>query len=336
MDFRQNIWVEKYRPQSVDDLCLPDECEENTQVESYEKKIFIADKKIINQIINNPGGLQNLCFFSEEYGTGKTSTLQLIGRLIGAKTKLINASLGADVNTIEKEMLSFAKFNSFKSELAPKFIILDEMEGAKAKAFQEPLKAALEYISNTTRIGVSTNDLEAIIGALQSRMVKVNFSHSNPKYIKEIKIKQKNRLVEIAKREDIEYDEKLFKQLIDNNYPDFRTALDNAQMIYSLSGKLVSTDIKNEVFGYQSVCDALLKGDYNNARGEHLKMQLTPSIFITLLRYFEKQELHPLLKLDIITSIGHASNFHKEATNKEVNIALMFSNICKAILESKK
>ena len=86
----------------------------------------------------------------------------------------------------------------------------------------------------------------------------------------------------------------------------------------------MSTDIKNEVFGYQSVCDALLKGDYNNARGEHLKMQLTPSIFITLLRYFEKQELH------------HASNFHKEATNKEVNIALMFSNICKAILESKK
>lgn len=336
MDFSQNIWVEKYRPKTIDDLCLPDECSENLEIDSYQDKVFIADKKIIRQIISNPSGLQNLLFFSEEYGTGKTSTLKMIGKLIGAKTKLINASLDVDVNTIEKEMLSFARFNSFKSEVSPKLIILDELEGAKAKTFQDPLKAALEYISNTTRIGVSCNDKDAIIGALQSRMVKVNFSHSNPKYIKEIKIKMKNRLVDIAKAEDIEYDEKLFKQLIDNNYPDFRTILDNAQMIYGLSGKLIASEQKNDTFGYQTVTDALLKGDYMTARSEYLKMQMSNSIFITLLRFFEKTNLNPLLKLEIINSIGHASNFHKEAANKEVNIALMFSNICKAILENSK
>lgn len=336
MDFSNNIWVEKYRPKTVDELCIPDECTENLQVDDIQQKIFLADKKLINQIVSNPSGLQNLCFFSEEYGTGKTSTLKLIGRLTGAKTKLINASLDADVGTIEKEIMSFARFNSFKSELAPKLIILDEMSDAKAKAFQDPLKAALEGISNTTRIGVSCNNIDLIIGALQSRLVKVNFSHSNPKYIREIKIKMKNRLVQIAKSEDIEYDEKLFKQLIDNNYPDFRTVLDNAQMIYALSGKLISSENTSEVFGYQSVVDALLKGDYQTARSEYLKMQLSPNIFITLLRHFEKLEINPLLKLDIVTSIGNASNFHKEAANKEVNIALMFSNICKSILESKK
>jgi DNA polymerase III delta prime subunit len=336
MDFSQNIWVEKYRPKTVEDLCLPDECEENLQIDSYQDKVFIADRRIINQIISNPGGLQDLLFFSEEYGTGKTSTLRLIGKLIGAKTKLINASLDVDAGTIEKEILSFARFNSFKSELSPKLIILDELEGAKAKTFQEPLKAALEYISNTTRICASCNDKDAITGALQSRMVKVNFSHSNPKYIKEIKIKMKNRLVQIAKNEDIEYDENLFKQLIDNNYPDFRTVLDNAQMIYGLSGKLLASEQKNDTFGYQTVTDALVKGDYLTARSEYLKMQMSNSVFITLLRYFEKLDINPLLKLDIVTSIGHASNFHKEAANKEVNIALMFSNICKSILEYKK
>lgn len=336
MDHRAHIWVEKYRPQKIEDLCLPEECDENLQVTSYEKMVFLADMRLVRQIVSNPSGLLNMCFFSEEYGTGKTSTLKLIAKLIGAKTKVINASLGVDVSTIENEMLSFARFNSFKSENSPKIIILEEMEGAKAKSFQEPLKAALEDISNTTRIGVSTNNIDGVIGALLSRMVKVNFSHTNPKYVKEVKRKQLNRLIYIAKNEDIEYDENLFKQLIDNNYPDFRTAIHNAQMIYNLSGKLSMTNMKSEVFTYQSVCEALLKGDYNTARSEYLKMQINPSIYITMLRFFEKQELKPLTKLDIITSIGQASNFHNEATNKEVNIAFMFSNICRAILESKK
>lgn len=335
MDHTQTIWIEKYRPQSIDDLCLPEECEENLDITLPESKIFLADLRMIRKLVDNPAGLQNMLFFSEEYGTGKTSTLKLIGKLVGARTKFINASLNADGNTIENEMMAFAGYNNMTKSKSPKLIILDEVDGAKVKAFQEPLKAAVEYIANTTRIGLSCNAIDNIIGAIKSRMVKVDFSHSNPKYIKEIKQKMLKRLISIAENEDVEYEEKFLKQLIDNNYPDFRNIIDTCQQIVSLCGKLVTTNVAVQSFSYETVCDALMKGDYLTARTEHLKMQMSPALFSVLLRYFEKLDINPLVKLNIIVAIGNASNFHNEAANKEVNIAYMFANICKITKDSK-
>lgn len=338
MDFSKNIWVEKYRPQTLDDLALPEHCIENDYVSDSEKKIFLADKKIIKRIVDDPVNIQNMLFFSESPGTGKTSTIELIAKLIGSRSKYINASLFDDKSTIEKEIITFSLYGTGlkASETVPKIIILDEIDGAKAKAFQEPMKSTIEKIAKTTRVALACNDIDAIIEPLQSRTLKIDFNHSNGKYVKEIKEKLVVRLENICKLENIEYDIELIKDLVEANYPDFRSVLDNAQMIAGLTGKLLSPPKKNDVFLYQNVCDALLKGDYNTARAEHLKMQVSKNIYLTLLRYFEKQNIPILLKLSIITIIGSASNTHNEAANKEVNIAYMFSQIAQIVLEHKK
>lgn len=338
MDFSKNIWVEKYRVASIDELALPEHCTENDYVAEPGDKIFLADKRIIRTIVENPQGLQDLLFFSESPGTGKTSTMQLIASILKSRFKYINASLHDEKSTIEREIVSFSMYNTgFKvSDTAPKLVILDEIDGAKARAFQEPLKATIEQVAKTTRIGMVCNDIDMVIKPLQSRAVKVDFNHTNSKYVAEIKLKQVQRLEAICKLENIEYDVGLLKDLVESNYPDFRSVLDNAQMISTMcGGKLLSAPNRDKVFAYQLVCDALLKGDYATARGEHLKMQLSKNIYLVLLRYFEKLDINPILKLNIITVIGGASNTHNESANKEVNMAYMFSQICSLVLSSK-
>lgn len=332
MDYANNIWVEKYTPKTIDELCIPDHCDENDDVCDLENKVFLADKRIIKNIIENPNEIQNMLFFSERSGTGKTATFELIGKLLGARTKYINASLSGTKGTIENEILTFSQYNSFKSDNVPKLIILDEICGAQAKPFQEPLKATFKVVAKTTRICMTANDIDNVIEALKSRSIKVDFSHSNTKYVDEIKGKMVNRLEQICKLESVEYDVSLLKALVDSNYPDFRTALDNAQMIKKTTGKLKFTATTGKNFIYTAVCDALIKGDYRKAREENLKIQLNSNIFPILLKYFEDVNIDVIKKLNIITIIGDANNYHNECASKEVNIAHMLSRICLVVL----
>ena len=78
MDFSNNIWVEKYTPRTIDELCVPDHCIENDEVCQLENKIFLIDKRIISNIIEKPHEIQDMLFFSKCPGTGKTSTFELI------------------------------------------------------------------------------------------------------------------------------------------------------------------------------------------------------------------------------------------------------------------
>ena len=333
MDFADKIWVEKYTPKSVDDLCLPEHCSENDEVNELEEKIFLADKRIISQIISAPSKLQHMLFFSEMTGTGKTSTFKMIANLIKTRYKYINASLCDDEKTIKNEIISFSNYNTFKNNNVPKLIILDEIDGANAIAFQDPLRSTINSIAGTSRVGMTCNYIDKVIPALQSRCIKVDFNHSNLKYLNEIKSKMVNRLENICKLENVEYDLEFIKTLVESNYPDFRTALDNAQMISNLCGKLTTNPSGSSKFTYEEVITALEKGDYANARAAHLKLQLNSNIYLVLLRYFEKLSIHPLKKLEIVTIIGNANNFHNECVSKEVNIAYMFAEICKVILE---
>lgn len=328
MDFSQHIWIEKYTPKSIDDLCIPEHCVENDTVEDFENKIFLADKRIIQNIVDKPLEMQNMLFFSESPGTGKTSTFELIGKLVNTRTKYINASLFDDKATIEREIISFSQYNNFKSEKVPKLIILDEIDGAKAKAFQEPLKATIPAISKTARVCMAANDIDAIIPPLRSRAIKIDFSHSHGNYVKEIKNKMVKRLEWICTQEGVKYDTSCLVSLVESNYPDFRTALDNAQLIAKVSGKITGTTSTGKQFSYQGVVDALMVGNYQLARTEHLKLQPNNGIFLILLRWFDSQNIDPLKKLQIVSVIGNANNYHNECASKEVNIAHMFAQIC--------
>lgn len=331
MDFSNNIWVEKYTPKTIEDICLPNHCVENDEVCNLEEKIFLADKTLIKNIISKPYEVQDMLFFSQSPGTGKTATFELIGKLIGARTKYINASLFDDESVIKKEVITFSQYSSFKSDNVPKLIILDEISEAK-QGFQEALKATFSAVSKTARMCLAANDYYNIIDPLKSRCVKVDFSHSNPNYVTEIKNQMVSRLETICKLENVEYSLDFLNQLVESNYPDFRTALNSAQMIKNLAGKLVSTNELAKTLIYNKVLEALDAGNYAKARSEHLKLQLSVNIFPIALKHFTEAKIDPIKKLEIISAIGDCNNYHSQCACKEVNIAYMFSRICLVIL----
>lgn len=98
------IWVEKYRPQLVDDLILPD--------------IYVNKFK---EYIKNP---TNILLYSETPGTGKTSTLNAIIREGEFESLFINASLENGIDVLRNKIANFASSQSFNDKA--KIVILDE------------------------------------------------------------------------------------------------------------------------------------------------------------------------------------------------------------------
>lgn len=102
----KNIWTEKYRPSTIDDLVIPKETRK--KLESYRQAQEIP----------------NLCFIHSP-GTGKTSTAKVIVKdILKCDYLYINASDETGIDTIRTKVIGFAQTKAIDSKI--KTIILDE------------------------------------------------------------------------------------------------------------------------------------------------------------------------------------------------------------------
>ena len=146
----KDIWVEKYRPKTVDEYVFKDEAQKN-QVKSW-----ITD-----------GGIPHL-LFSGSPGTGKTTLAKVLINDLGvqdADVLLINASRDNGVDLIRRKITNF-------SETMPwgdyKVILLDEADYISAEG-QAALRGVMEQYHMSVRFILTCNYPNKIIPALQSR-----------------------------------------------------------------------------------------------------------------------------------------------------------------------
>nr|CDS23570.1 replication factor C subunit 5 [Echinococcus granulosus] len=153
-------WIEKYRPESLNDL--------------------MGHELIINTIRRflNQGKLPHLLLYGPP-GTGKTSTILSVAKhLFGPKefssmVLELNASDDRGIGVVREQVLTFA---STKTLFSGKFklIILDEAD-AMTKDAQNALRRIIEKFSENARFCLICNYLSKITQAIQSRCTRFRF-----------------------------------------------------------------------------------------------------------------------------------------------------------------
>jgi DNA polymerase III delta prime subunit len=214
------LWVEKWRPKTIEDCILPDNI-----------------KKTFTDFLNK-GEIPNLLLAGPP-GVGKTTVAKALCNELGADYYVINGSdEGRFLDTVRNQAKNFASTVSLTGSSKHKVIIIDEADNT-GNDVQLLLRANIEAFYSNCRFIFTCNYKNKIIEPLHSRCAVVEFS---------IKGKEKaqlagsffKRLQNILDEESIKYDPKVLAQLINSHFPDWRRILNECQR-HSVSGEIDSS-----------------------------------------------------------------------------------------------
>ena len=293
-----NLFVEKYRPSTLDDIILTDE-----------------NYAVFNQF-KNQEEIPNLLFAGAP-GIGKTSLAKIIvNDLIVCDYLYINASDENDIQTIRTKCIEYAKRRPTKGKI--NVIILDECDGLMQES-QRALRNIIEEYSRTTRWILTCNYIHRIIPALQSRCQSYDLT---PPVLDVVK-----RCADILNYEKItltEDNRDYFIKLIKKDYPDIRKCINNIQK-YSVNGRLMiekeETDKafidelyeKIEAKQVVQVRKFLVEND-DKFNGEY------HSLLKLLFNYtFEKEDLKEIFKRELLIIISEYLYRNTFVLDKEIN-----------------
>jgi len=213
------IWVEKYRPTTIDECILPKSIKQTFQD-------FVDRGEIPNMLLSGPPGI------------GKTTVAKALCNQLGADYYVINGSdEGRFLDTVRTNAKNFASTVSLTSESKHKVIIIDEADNTTSDV-QLLLRASIEEFSKNCRFIFTCNYKNKIIDPLHSRCSVVDFS-VNKKDKPTIAAQFFARINHILDKENIKSDKKVVAELISKHFPDWRRVLNECQR-YSVGGEIDS------------------------------------------------------------------------------------------------
>ena len=159
------IWVEKYRPQQIDECILPDHIKKTFQD-------FVNQGEIPNMLLSGPPGI------------GKTTVAKALCKQLGVDYYVINGSdEGRFLDTVRNNAKNFASTVSLTSQSKHKVIIIDEADNTTSDV-QLLLRASIEEFSGNCRFIFTCNYKNKIIEPLHSRCSVVEFSIKGKEKVK--------------------------------------------------------------------------------------------------------------------------------------------------------
>jgi DNA polymerase III delta prime subunit len=211
------LWVEKYRPHTIEDCILPDETKQIF-------KGFLEKGEIPNLLLSGPPGI------------GKTTIAKALCDELGVDSYVINGSdEGRFLDTVRNNAKNFASTLSLTSTAKHKVIIIDEADNTTSDV-QLLLRATTEEFANNCRFIFTCNYKNKIIEPLHSRCAVVDF---NLRGRTKLKLAEQfmERVSWILQKEGVEFEEKVVAELILKYFPDFRRVINELQR-YASTGTI--------------------------------------------------------------------------------------------------
>ena len=219
----QFLWVEKYRPQKIDDCILPDHLKTTF-------KEYVAKGELPTLLLSGTAGI------------GKTTVAKALCNEIGAEFIVVNGSEeGRSIDVLRTTIKGFATTVSLTD--AKKVVIIDEADYMNAQSVQPALRNFIEEYSNNCRFIFTANYKNRIIDPLHSRSAVIDFKIEN-KDKQAIAAQFFKRASQVLQSENIEFDPKVVAELITKHFPDWRRVLNELQR-YSVSGRIDSGILVN-------------------------------------------------------------------------------------------
>ena len=213
------LWVEKYRPQKIEDCILPE-----TTKKTFQE--FLDKGEVPNLLLAGPAGC------------GKTTVAKALCIELGVDYYVINGSdEGRFLDTVRNTAKNFASTVSLSSTGKHKVIIIDEADNT-TNDVQLLLRAFCEEFHGNCRFIFTCNYKNRIIEPLHSRCAVIEFGIKG-KERSTIAMEFFKRLTDILDSENVEADKKVLVELINKHFPDWRRVLNECQR-YSVGGRIDS------------------------------------------------------------------------------------------------
>ncbi len=305
------IWTEKYRPKSLDDVVDQEHVVERL-------KAFVEQKNIPNLLFAGPAG------------TGKTTCALALARdLYGNNWKHnfleLNASDERGIDVVRGKIKDFARTKPIDADF--KIIFLDEADALTQEA-QQALRRTMEKYASVTRFILSCNYSSKIIPPIQSRCAVFRFKPLPDDAVKSL-------LKKIADKEGVKVDEKAYDALIMLSEGDLRKAINLLQStailykeidetkIYEMAASLKPQEV-NEILQYA------LKGKFRDAREKLIKLVALrglsgQDVVKSFYRAITDLDLPDEYKVELIDKLGEYEFRIAEGASEDVQIEAMLA-----------
>jgi len=208
------LWVEAYRPQTIEDCILPESLKTTFQE-------FVNRKQIPNLLLAGTAGV------------GKTTVAKALCNEVGCDYIIINGSDESGIDVLRNKIKNYASSMSLMG--GRKVIIIDEADYLNPNSTQPALRGAIEEFASNCSFIFTCNFKNRIIDPIHSRCTVIDVKPNGSKA--KMATQFFKRVEWILGEEKIPYDKEVVAAVITKHFPDNRRILNELQR-YAIGGSI--------------------------------------------------------------------------------------------------
>ena len=311
----EEIWVEKYRPQTLSDVVGQEDITQRL-------KAYVGQKNLPHLLFAGPPG------------TGKTTcAIALAKEFYGEQWREnfaeLNASDERGINVVRGRIKDFARTASPNRDIAFKIIFLDEADSLTTDA-QAALRRTMEKYAGNCRFVLGCNYSSKIMDPIQSRCAVFRFRPLRKDDIKKFVRK-------VAKAENLEVDTEGLEALMYVGQGDMRRVINTLQVASAGTGRVTAesvylTTATARPEDIKGMLETALTGNFLKAReqlddlllnyglsGEDIVRQIHRTLF--------DLTVPDKVKVDLVERVGETDFRLVEGANERIQIEALLARV---------